>query len=72
MVTGSQSEAQAYQLYTEVKALLKTGAFNLCKFSSNSSSSQATVDREETSHVGDQVRFSGTVETFSQVTLGGT
>ena len=72
VVTGSQSEEQAYQFFTEAKALLRTGAFNLRKFSSNSSSLQATVDREETSHVNDRSRLSGSGETYSQFTLGGT
>ena len=35
IVAGSQTEEEAYSLYTSAKALLKTGAFNLRKFSSN-------------------------------------
>lgn len=72
VVTGSQSEEQAYQLYTEAKALLRTGAFNLRKFSCNSSSLQPLVNREETSHVGNHFRFGGTTETYVKETLGGT
>ena len=37
IVTGSESEEKTYDLYTGAKALLKIGAFNLCKFSTNSS-----------------------------------
>lgn len=68
VVTGSQSEEQAYQLYTGAKALLKTAAFNLRKFSSNSSSLQARIDAEE---FGGAPEVIESPETFSQATLGG-
>ena len=71
VVTGSQSEEQAYQLYTDTKKLLKTGAFNLRKFTTNLSTLQARVEAEESVHFGDSTPTSGTAETFSQVTLGG-
>lgn len=70
IVTGSQSEEQAYKLYTGTKNLLKTGAFNLRKFTTNSSTLQARVDAEELVHLSDSSHTSGATETFSQVTLG--
>ena len=72
VVTGSHSEEQAYRLYTEAKALLKKGAFNLCKFTTNSSSLQARVDIEESDHFSKSSTITGAAETFSQVTLGRT
>lgn len=67
---GSQSEEQAYELYTGAKALLKMGAFNLHKFSTNSCSLQARVNMEEVGHRDDPSVVSESAETFSQVTLG--
>lgn len=71
VVTGSQSEEQAYSLYVGAKTLLKTGAFNLRKFTTNSSALQAKVDAEEAIHIEDPSQPSRAAETFSQVTLGG-
>lgn len=70
IVTGSQSEEQAYKLYTCTKNLLKTGAFNIRKFTTNSSTLQARVGTEELVHLSDSSPTSRAAETFSQVTLG--
>ena len=51
IVTGSGSNEEAYELYAGAKALLKAGAFNLRKFSTNSRSLQATNDSEEAVHL---------------------
>ena len=71
VVTGLQSEEQAYELYTGAKNLLKTGAFNLCKFTTNWNTSQARIDAEESVHLSDSSPTVGAAETFSQATLGG-
>ena len=52
-ITEVGSNEQAYELYTGAKGLLRSGAFNSHKFSTNSSSLQAKVDGEETSPIGD-------------------
>lgn len=69
IVTSSHSEEQAYQLYTEAKSLLKTGAFNLRKFLTNSRSLQIKVDEEESVPCSNSAE---SMETFTQATLGGT
>ena len=71
IVTGSQSEEQAYELYTGAKNLLRMGAFNLRKFTTNSSTLQARIDTEEAVNLSDSSSSGGAAETFSQVTLGG-
>ncbi|XP_064394514.1 uncharacterized protein LOC135341786 [Halichondria panicea] len=68
IVTGSQSEEQAYQLYSEAKTLLKTGAFNLRKFYTNATRLQAKVDLEESAQHQDEPK---PMETYSQSTLSG-
>ena len=69
-MTGSESEEKAYDLYTGAKALLKIGAFNLRKFSTNSSTLQARIDSEESTHLKNPSQSSEETETFSQATLG--
>ena len=49
LVTGACSEDDAYQLYSSAKEVLKTGAFNLRKFSSNSSGLQEKITDSQTS-----------------------
>ena len=61
-------EEQAYQLYTDTKVLLKTGAFNLRKFSTNINSLQARIDSEESAYLGDRLNSNESMETFSQAT----
>ena len=71
IVTGSHSEEEAYRLYTGAKTLLKSGAFNLRKFVTNSRSLQTKIDEEEStlhSHTAEP----SNPETFTQATLGGT
>ncbi len=70
-MTGTQSKEQADRLYVGAKALLKTGAFNLRKFSTNSSSLQARIDTAEASRLGDPARNTEATETFLQATLSG-
>ena len=69
LVTGAESDKQAYELYMGAKRLLRSGAFNLRKFSTNSSCLQAKVDGEEASPSSDLAESTPT-ETFSQATLG--
>ena len=69
IVTGAESDKQAYELYKGAKRLLRSGAFNLRKFSTNSSCLQAKVNGEEASPTGDLAQSTPT-ETFSQATLG--
>ena len=69
IVTSLKTEEQAYEFYVDAKALLKTGAFNLRKFSTNLSSLQDRVDSEES---GYPVSPSGTTESFSQAKVSGT
>ena len=68
LVTGAESDKQAYKLYMGAKRLLRSGAFNLRKFSTNSSCLQAKVDGEEASPTGDLAESTPTAT--SQATLG--
>ena len=70
IVTGSESEEKACYLCTGAKALLKIGAFNLRKFSTNSSTLQARIDIEDSAHFKNPSQPSEETETFSQATLG--
>eukprot|EP00731_Ephydatia_muelleri_P025526 Em0017g609a len=71
IVTGSGSNEEAYELYAGAKALLKAGAFNLRKFSTNSRSLQATNNSEEAVHLKNLFPIpSDNLEMFSQATLG--
>ena len=72
VVTGSHSEEEAYKLYSGAKMLLKTGAFNLRKFLTNSRSLQRKIDEEESPLRDNTTGASDSTETFTQVTLGGT
>ena len=53
LVTGAEPDKQAYELYIGAKRLLRSGTFNLRKFSTNSSCLQAKVDGEEASPTDD-------------------
>ena len=70
IVTGSHSEEEPYQLYTGAKTL-KSGAFNLRKFVTNSKSLQTKIDEEESTPHNHAAEPSNP-ETFTQATLGGT
>ena len=70
IVTGSHSEDEAYELCTGAKTLLKSGAFNLRKFLSNSRSLQTKIDEEESSNRSNTAEPSDSKETFTQATLG--
>eukprot|EP00731_Ephydatia_muelleri_P025583 Em0017g666a len=71
IVTGSGSNEEAYELYAGAKALLKAGAFNLRKFSTNSRSLQATNNSEEAVHLKNLFPIpSDNLEMFSQGRLG--
>jgi len=47
VLTGSENEQEAYQLYLNSKAILKEGGFNLRKFVSSSKLLQAQIDHKE-------------------------
>ena len=70
LVTGSHSENKAYKLYNETKLLLKTGAFKLRKFLTNSQQLQTKVDEEESELRSNQSEPADCTGTFGQVTLG--
>ena len=44
LVTGADTEEEAFLLYSDAKALMKEGGFNLCKFTSSSQSLQKNID----------------------------
>jgi len=75
IVTGADSEEQAYQVFNESKGMLKDGGFNLQKFCSNSASLQRRVDKDS---VGPAPRHwtsgssftEGSEETYTSSTLG--
>lgn len=71
IVTGSNSEERAYELYQGAKSLLARGAFNLRKFSTNSLSLQSRINAEEGSAEQDMKKPVTSLETFTQATLGG-
>lgn len=52
--------------------MLKTGTFNLRKFSTNCRSLHTKVDEEESAPGSNHVVSSDSTETFTQATLGGT
>ena len=68
IVAGSHSENEAYKLYTGAKMLLKSGAFNLRKFLSNSGSLQTKIDEEESSIRSNTAELNDSTETFTQAT----
>ena len=69
-MTRSQSEEQAYELYTGAKKLRKTDAFNLRLVYNQFQHVASRVDIEESAHLNSPTT-SGTAETFSQVMLDG-
>ena len=73
IVGGAETEEKALTLYKESKALLRTGGFNLRKFTTNSSELQERIDREEGVHVpGEPSHSTVSDETYTKSTLGNT
>ena len=72
IVTGSHSENEAYQLHTGARMLLKSGAFNLRRFLSNSRRLQIKIDEEDSSNCSNTATLNDSTKTFTQMTLGGT
>ena len=74
VISGAQSEEEAYQLYSTSKNILKQGGFNLRKFTTNSSSLQQRINiAKETDRVVEaKTEASDSSETYSNATLGTT
>ena len=72
VISGAQSEEEAYQLYSTSKKILKDGGFNLRKFATNSSSLQQRINSAEETHgvVEAKTKASDSDETYSNATLG--
>ena len=75
IVTGADSEEQAYQVFNESKGMLKDGGFNLQKFCSNSASLQGRVDKDNVTpaprhRAGGPSLTEGSEETYTSSTLG--
>ena len=74
VISGAQSEEEAYQLYSTSKKILKQGGFNLRKFTTNSSSLQQRINiaKETDGVVEAKTKASDSSETYSNATLGTT
>ena len=72
IVTGADSEEQAFELYTDAKGILQHGGFNLRKFITNSSTLQHQVGHEdEAKKPSDGLTGSKHLEqTYAESTLG--
>ena len=67
IITGTDNEEEAHQLFTRSKEMLKEGGFNLRKFCSNSTLLQMKIDSQE---VHDKSVPTQTDETYASSTLG--
>ena len=65
VITGADTEDDAFRLFTESKELLRSGSFNLCKFTSNSLALQDKISIAE-----GVIPTQACVETYTQMTLG--
>ena len=65
VITGADTEEDAFRLYTESKELLKSGGFNLCKFTSNNLALQQKISIAE-----GVIPTQACEETYTQRTLG--
>ena len=65
VITGADTEEDAFRLYTESKELLKSGGFNLCKFTSNNLALQQKISIAE-----GVIPTQACEETYTQMTLG--
>lgn len=65
VITGADTEEDAFRLYTESKELLKSGSFNLCKFTSNNLALQQKISIAE-----GVIPTQACEETYTQMILG--
>lgn len=68
---GTSTEEEAFQLYTDLKMILKDGAFNLRKFRTNSQSLlQRITDAEGQSEIPQDVCSPSLNKTYADATVG--
>ena len=74
VVFGAVDEESAYELYRDSKEMLKSGSFNLRKFSTNSPTLQEKIDKAEglSSEEHPAEQCGDLDETYAKSTLGGT
>ena len=75
IVTGANSEDEAFHLYSEAKDLFRRGGFNLRKFRTNSQPLQLKIDNAESNPIAEEARAgennpSYLDETYVKATLG--
>ena len=72
IVTGADTEEDAFALYTQAKDMFRSGGFNLRKFLTNSSDLQRKIDRTEGIHQAkpDSPTLSYADDTYAKETLG--
>ena len=66
VVTGMDSEEEGFSLYSDAKALMRRGGFNLCKFVTNHAPLQERIEVAENTSARDSSHH----ETYTQSTLG--
>ena len=66
VMTGVDNEEEGFSLYTDAKALMRRGGFNLCKFVTNHAPLQERIEVAENTSTRDSSHH----ETYAQSTLG--
>ena len=70
IASGANSDDSAYKLYSDAKAILKEGGFNLRKFVTNSPELQKKIDEKE--HIMQLHPTDADPESYTKTTLGAT
>lgn len=70
IVTGADTEDDAFELYVQSKSIFLDGAFNLRKFVTNSEQLQQRICHAEQVPVSDEMTSDGLDETYVKATLG--
>ena len=71
IITGTESEEAAFDLYTRAKGIFRAGGFNLRKFVTSSSNLQQRIDcAEGIQHPEPVQKLSYSDETYAKTTLG--
>ena len=70
VVSGAETEEEAFTMYKESKAVLRAGGFNLRKFNTNFARLRELIHREENIGSPDVPFATPSDETYSKATLG--
>ena len=71
VVSGAETEGEAFIMYQESKAMLRKGGFNLRKFNTNSPELRELIHREENAGCPSPAATHHSDETYSKTVLGG-